>query len=51
MWVCNTILSLRIDFQTISVWIVKLGVLTKHHPEVDLRVSFMKQIQCCFSIS
>jgi hypothetical protein len=42
MWVCNTIPSLKIDFQAINVWVIELGMLTEH---------FMKQIQCCFSIS
>ena len=51
IWVCNTIPSLRIDFQVISAWIVMLGMLTEHQLEVDLGISFMKQVQCCFSIS
>jgi hypothetical protein len=50
MWVCNTIPSLRVNFQVINVWVIELGMLTEHHPEVDLRISFMEQIQCCFSI-
>jgi hypothetical protein len=45
MWVCNTILSLRVDFQAINVWVIELGMLAKHHPEVNSGVSFMKQIQ------
>ena len=48
--VCNTIPSLRIDFQAISAWIVKLGMLTEHHLEVDSGI-FMKQVQCCFSLA
>ena len=51
IWIYSTIPSLGINFQAISVWIVKLGVLTEHHLEVDLGVSFVKQVQCCFSIS
>jgi hypothetical protein len=38
MWVCNTIPSLRVNFQAVNVWIIELGVLTEHHPEVDSRV-------------
>jgi hypothetical protein len=51
MWVCNTIPSLRVNFQVINVWVIELGMLTEHHPEVDLGVSFVKQIQGSFNIS
>jgi hypothetical protein len=50
MWVCNTIPSLWVNFQVINVWVIELGMLTEHHPEVDLVVSLMKQIQGCFGI-
>jgi hypothetical protein len=51
MWVCNTIPFLRVDFQAINVWVVELGMLTEHYPEVDSGVSFMEQIQGSFGIS
>jgi hypothetical protein len=51
MWVCNTIPFLRVDFQAINVWVIELGMITEHHLEGNLRVSFIKQIQGFFSIS
>jgi hypothetical protein len=50
MWVCNTIPSLKVDFQAINVWIIELDMLTEHYLEVNLGVSLMKQIQCYLCI-
>jgi hypothetical protein len=36
------VLSLRVDFQVINVWVIELGMLTEHHPEVDSGIPFMK---------
>src|SRR6266702_1437630 len=48
--VCNTIPSLRINFQVISVRIEQGGVLSEDHSEFNMRVPFMEECNSIYCI-
>src|SRR6266702_3830363 len=48
--VCNTIPSLRIDFQAISIRIEQGRVLSKDHPEFNARIPFMEECNSIYCI-
>src|SRR6266702_2237214 len=48
--VCNTIPSLRIDFQAISIRIEQGGVLSEDHSEFNARVPFMEKCNSIYCI-